>query len=146
MNATEINEYIKSGLSNYYPNVNIDDDTIAILSSIINEHHNVDDFDIDDLYDALNDLESANDFDYFTFDFDGNEYRIISDDSIETIYREEMEERIKDCYDLSNIPDFIEIDWDKTIDNCSQDGYGHHFSSYDGSEIECAGYYIFRIG
>lgn len=144
MNATEIKDYIKSGLSNYYSNANIDDDTIAILSSIIKEHHDVNDFDIDELHDSLIDLEGANDFDDFTFDFDGNEYRIISDDSIEIIYREEMEETIKDCYDLSNIPDFVEIDWDKTVDNCMQDGYGNHFSSYDGSEIECAGYYIFR--
>lgn len=144
MNATEIKDYIKSGLSNYYSNANIDDDTIEILSSIIKEHHNINDFDIDDLYTALIDLESANNFNDFTFEFDENEYRIISDDSIERIYREEKEETIRGWYDLSNIPDFIEIDWDKTIDNYSQDGYGHHFSGYDGSEIECAGYYIFR--
>lgn len=146
MNEIEIKDYIKAGLLNYYPNVNIDDDTIAILSSIINDYHDIYNYCIDELHDNLIDLESANNFDDFTFEFDGNDYRIISDDSIETIYREEMEDIIKDCYDLSNIPNFIEIDWDKTIENCSHDGYGNHFSSYDGSEIECQGYYIFRIG
>lgn len=43
---------------------------------------------------------------------------------------------------------WIEIDWDKTIDNVFTDGYGHHFSSYDGSEEQIEfkdeTYYIFR--
>ena len=27
----------------------------------------------------------------------------------------------------------------------SYDGYGHHFSHYDGSEIEITDYYVFRV-
>jgi len=107
MNVTEITEYIRAGLSNYYSNDNIDDDTITILSSIIKEHHYIGDFDIDDLYIALIDLEGANNFDDFTFDFDGNKYRIISYDSIETIYREGMEETIKDIIFLERIEELL---------------------------------------
>jgi hypothetical protein len=74
----------------------------------------------------------------------GGEYRLISETAIEEIFHEEVTESLKDCYDLSSIPDFIEIDWKATTDNCLMDGYGHQFSYYDGSEELIDGYYIFR--
>ena len=45
---------------------------------------------------------------------------------------------------------WIELDWEKTAQNClDADGYGHHFSGYDGSEFECEfggeEYSIFRV-
>lgn len=86
--------------------------------------------------------------------FDGNEYRIISDLSIWDIYVESIRETVTDCYDLklNDIPSFVafEIDWEKTAQNCYADGYGHQFSSYDGSENyvtnekEDAAWWIFR--
>ena len=90
--------------------------------------------------------------DDFTYEFEsGEEYRFIKEDCIWDIYYEEQKDQIEDLY----LPDinkywWIVIDWDKTIDNVfTSDGYGHHFSNYDGSEQECiildSNYYIFRI-
>lgn len=76
-------------------------------------------------------------------DFVTGDYRIIDDHYIADIYYDEMIDSIKDCYDL-DVPDFIEIDWDKTVENCMIDGYGHHFASYDGHEHHSEGYYIFK--
>ncbi len=84
----------------------------------------------------------------FNFEFDGNEYRMISDSDIWDIYVDEIKQTVEDCYDLKldNIPDFVawSIDWEQTAKNAYVDGYGHTFSGYDGSEEEAAGYYIFR--
>ena len=81
-------------------------------------------------------------------DFDGNEYRIISESAIWEIYVEEIQQVVEDCYDLNldKVPSFValSIDWEQTAQNCYLDGYGHHFSRYDGSEENVAGYYIFR--
>jgi len=95
----------------------------------------------------LNDL--LNEDDDICFDFDGNEYRIIHDDAIWDIYVEEIKGIVNECYDLKldQIPDWIafSIDWEATAENAYMDGYGHHFSGYDGSETEAGGYYIFRM-
>jgi hypothetical protein len=84
----------------------------------------------------------------FTLDFDGAEYRLIHEDSIWEIYKEEIQRIVEDCYDLNldKVPVFIalEVDWEQTAQNAYADGYGHTFSGYDGSEEECSGYYIFR--
>lgn len=84
----------------------------------------------------------------FTLDFDGNEYRLIGEDVIWDIYRDEIQRIVEECYDLKldQIPEFIafEIDWEETAENAYVDGYGHTFSSYDGSEENACGYYIFR--
>ena len=83
---------------------------------------------------------------YDYIEFSGYEFRIIPCNEIDAIYYDSTIELIKDCYDLSEnkIPSFIEIDWDKTVENCKVDGYGHHFSSYDGGEWETKNYWIFR--
>lgn len=89
-------------------------------------------------------LNSENDF---HIDIDGNEYRVINSDCIWDIYVEGIQEITEDCYNIK-APSWLAIDWEKTAENCHVDGYGHHFSSYDGSELECEfgeeGYYIFR--
>ena len=86
--------------------------------------------------------------DDFSFELDGNEYRIISESEIWAIYVEEIKNIVNDCYDLKlgQVPAFIalSIDWEETAKNAYVDGYGHTFSSYDGSECEAGGYYIFR--
>jgi len=118
---------------------------ISILRAIMDEHnHNVD---MDQAKEAIETLRHDL-TDDFTFDFDGNEYRIISDDVIWSIYRDEIRNIVEDCYDLKldSIPDFVafSIDWEQTAKNAYLDGYGHTFSSYDHSEVEAAGYWVFR--
>lgn len=87
----------------------------------------------------------------FIFEIDGIDYRFIDENNIWDIYYDEQKELIEELY-LPNINKqwWIEIDWDKTIDNVFSDGYGHHFSSYDGSEEQIkfngSNYYIFKIG
>lgn len=101
-----------------------------------------------ELFDAIEELESKLGDDDFYFEYDGNEYRIISESAIWDIYVEEIQSTVEDCYDLKldKIPSFIEfsIDWEATAKNCYADGYGHHFSGYDGSELEIGDYYVFR--
>jgi len=98
----------------------------------------VDSYDSDELHDLAEKMDSENDF---TVDLDGAEYRFIEDAVIRETAQDEMEEMIKDCYlstpDNKELPWWIEIDWKKTVQNCiDADGYGHHFSSYDGNEYE----------
>lgn len=104
-----------------------------------------------DIFEALEELESqysSTNADDFTLDFDGNEYRLIKKAAIWEIYVDEIKNVVEDCYDLNldKVPSFIAvyIDWEQTAKNAYVDGYGHQFSSYDGSEFEAAGYYIFR--
>lgn len=72
----------------------------------------------------------------FHLEIGGNEYRFISESSIEDIYYDGQVELIKECYlGGKELPWWIEIDWEKTVENVlSSDGYGNHFSGYDGSE------------
>lgn len=91
--------------------------------------------------DERNDLDLT--IDFYIEPENGGEYRLIHKDAIEVIYYESIIELIKDCYNL-NLPDFVEVDWDATVENCKVDGYGHHFSSYDHSEEYAEDYYIFR--
>lgn len=72
------------------------------------------------------------------------EVRVIDDNEIDEIWTESLIEQIKECYDLSDVPSFVEIDWEKTADNCKVDGMGHHFATYDGEEKEYNGWWIFR--
>lgn len=101
-----------------------------------------------EFFDAIEELESKLGNDDFYFEYDGNEYRIISEYAIWDIYVEGIQSLVEDCYDLKldNMPSFVEfsIDWEATARNCYADGYGHHFSGYDGSELEFCGYYVFR--
>jgi hypothetical protein len=107
----------------------------------------------EDFFEALETLENEmNSNDDFTFEFDGNEYRLINSDEnvIWPIYRDAIQETVEECYSdvikLDKIPSFIavSIDWELTARNAYVDGYGHQFSTYDGSEEEAAGWYIFR--
>ncbi len=132
-----------------------------VLAEIIDAYHSMSDFvedgsepdengDYDDnrqeLFDALESLDCGDDD--FTFDFDGNEYRIIKDSAIWEIYRDEIENLVNECYDLKldKLPPFIavSIDWEQTAKNAYADGYGHTFSGYDGQEYEAADHWIFR--
>lgn len=100
------------------------------------------------LFEAIEELESKLGNDDFYFEFDGNEYRLISESAIWDIYVDEIRNIVNDCYDLKldNIPSFVawEIDWEQTAKNAYVDGYGHTFSGYDGSELEIGNYFVFR--
>lgn len=97
-------------------------------------------------------FENAEDSSDFTVDFGNIEYRIIHDDAIETIHRASIAEMVDDCYDLEgmkrkmgNLAAYMEFDYDSFARDCRMsDGYGHHFSSYDGEEIEVENWHIFR--
>ena len=80
----------------------------------------------------VDNLESEYDF---YQEIDGEEYRFIKDSIIWDVYVDEIQEVIRDCYGIK-APEWVAIDWEKTAENCHVDGYGHQFSSYDGSEIE----------
>jgi hypothetical protein len=120
-----------------------------ILEAVISANHSTDDLETDDIREALCSIDD-NIGDDFALDFDGNEYRIIHDADIWDIYVEEIKNIVQDCYsdvlNMEKIPAFISvsIDWGATAHNTYVDGYGHTFASYDGNEIECKGYHIFR--
>jgi hypothetical protein len=86
----------------------------------------------------------------FTIELDNKEFRFISENTIEATYYDSQKELIEEVYfPKENLPWWIEIDWEQTIENVlSADGYGNHFSTYDGSEESFAHdgelWYIFR--
>lgn len=90
-------------------------------------------------------IEAFNDDWYDTIEIEGEEYKIISESIIDEIHIESLIEMIKDCYDLDNLPNFIEIDWTASAENCAVAWYAHHFATYDGEEHESQGVYLFRI-
>ena len=99
-------------------------------------------FDSDELQELCDNLGDAD----FNIELDGAEYRFIHNSEIENVFADSIQEMVESCYDLSATPDFIisNLDWDGIVRDCMVDGYGHHFSSYDGSEHEVTNYYIFR--
>ena len=93
--------------------------------------------------DALDDI-ATKECDDFWFELDGYEFRIIAASQIDQIWTDSLIEQIQDCYDgLNDLPEFVEIDWEATAENCKVDGMGHHFSSYDGSEHESSNFHYF---
>lgn len=80
----------------------------------------------------------------YCLDLPCGEVRIISEDHIEDLWTDSLIDMIKDCYDLSDVPSFVEIDWEQTAANCRVDGMGHHFAGYDHEEHNTENLYIFR--
>lgn len=97
---------------------------------------------IEVIEEVVNNFDESEDSQYI--ECVGFEVRVITNETIEEIWEEELEETIKECYDLTNVPNFVEIDWKKTVENCKVDGMGHHFSGYDFSEDETENYHYFR--
>ena len=83
----------------------------------------------------------------FCVELDGEEYRFIYEHAIDDIYAEEQRDFIEQ--ELPSLPSYVEIDWDKTIENVKADGFGNWFASYDGEELEAEFegmfYYVFRV-
>ena len=102
--------------------------------------------DVDEWELALEGAERGSDF---TVELEGKEFRFIHENAIERIHREEIEELVNDCYlGEKGIPDVVRMyfDYDSFARDCRISyGYGHHFASYDGEELEADGWYIFRI-
>lgn len=97
-----------------------------------------------ELLGAVAGLSSGNGYDMY-LEFNGAEYRLIDEDSIWEIYVEGIKEITQDCYlDGRELEWWIAIDWEATAKICMADGYGHHFSGYDGSQSALNGYYVFR--
>ena len=106
-------------------------------------------------------------------DFEAGGYRFIHKEDIDQIMQDELsnDEYILGCFNASFLAGVLGIDQDvieamqkaeayeavgKLIlsldkleelqaDYVSADGYGHHFSGYDGNEHEIGDYYAFRI-
>lgn len=73
----------------------------------------------------------------FTAELVGMEYRFILTDSLDEIYFLEQKEFIEDEVKALKLPDYIKIDWNKTISYIqSCDGCGLFFAHYDGLEDE----------
>jgi len=88
--------------------------------------------DRDEARELVEQLETEDDF---YQEIDGQEYRFIKDSEIWDIYVEGIQEITEECF-TGKLDWWIAIDWEETAKNCHVDGYGHHFSGYDGSEIE----------
>jgi hypothetical protein len=129
------------------PNRDVIETYAPLLAAIIDENHNMDSLDSSDIINAIEEIDT-NYGDDFTLDFDGNEYRIIKESAIWGIYVDTIKQTVEDCYELNldKIPSFISVsvDWEQTANNAYVDGYGHTFSSYDGSELEVGNFYVFR--
>jgi hypothetical protein len=147
--AKLVNPYTtKKQLKADYMNGNLDENihiAIDIFDTI--ENYNSGEFiasELEPLVEFLNSSESE-----LLLEIDGMEFRLIADSAIDEIYQESFKVMVQDCYDLKldELPSFLQItiDW-KTSANYVRDcdGYGNHFASYDGEELESSGYYIFR--
>jgi len=105
-------------------------------------------------------------------DFSVDDYRFIHEDDIDKILEDELgsDEYMLGCFNAWFLADILDIDLDvieamqkaeafeaigKLVISMGKlhdlakgyrnaDGYGHHFSSYDGSEEQIGDYYIFR--
>ena len=122
----------------------INEETIQlVMTSIEACGGSLDDYTFEEVMQLCIDLDESLDDDCW-FDFPNGEVRIIAKKGIDQLWTDSLIELIRDCYELDNIPSFVEIDWQATADNCKVDGLGHHFSSYDGEEHETINYYVFR--
>lgn len=68
--------------------------------------------------------------------------RLIDDDVIEQIWENELGNQLDEQTD--DVPSFIVIDREETIENLKIDGEGHHFGSYDGNEHSAHSCSVFR--
>lgn len=117
------------------------------LLNALEQTETIEDFDVE-LIELYDDIESKAATDDFYIEFDGNEYRIITNHAIWGIYVKSIKETVPECYELNldKIPTFaaVSIDWEQTAENAFADGYGHTFAVYDGEDSEAGGCWIFR--
>ena len=99
-------------------------------------------FELKELIETI--IDKCGSEDDFWLELAGGECRLIDENEIDEIWTESLIEQIKECYDLSDLPNFVSIDWEQTAENCKVDGKGHHFASYDHEEHNSNDWYIFR--
>lgn len=146
-------------------------DSVKSITRAIIDHSGANDkYSVHDLLSDIN-FSICNDF---TVDYDGREYRIIENNYIESIMKDELssDTYLLGCFnawflsDIMNIPSeaiekiqsadccdalgIIISNNDEMMDSLvkkyiSCDGAGHHFSLYDGSEDDCGEYTVFCI-
>lgn len=143
----------------------------AIVSAIMS--HNSGEYVYSDVKQLIQDVTDNFNYD-FNIDFDGREYRVISNDDILDIMKDNFSSDtcILGCVsdwlisDVTGIPldsvrkiqdaeaydalGVIIAGNDTMLTNfaeriISYDGAGHHFSSYDGSETDAGGYTVFCV-
>lgn len=120
----------------------VDETDLKLANYMID--HGGDDLYPNDYLDLISDLEGVGDYDTIDHHALSREFLIIDEDEIDRHFHARIEELVKDCYlNGRELPSFIEIDWEKTAENCKIDGYGNEFSSYDGSEDLIDGWYVF---
>lgn len=142
----------------------------AITRAIIAHNGTNDKYSIHDLLEDVN-FAICNDF---TVDYDGREYRVIENNDIESIMKDELldDTYVLGCFNAWFLSDIMGIPSEaiekiQSADCCdalgiiianndgminelvsryiSSDGAGLHFSSYDGSENDCGEYTVFCI-
>lgn len=146
------------------------DSVKTITRAIIAHNGESDKYSINELLKDVN-FAICNDF---NVEYLGREYRIIENDCIESIMKDELSDDtyLLGCFnawflsDIMNIPSeaiekiqnancydalgIIISNNDKMMDYLvqeyiSSDGAGHHFSVYDGSENDCGEYTVFCV-
>lgn len=105
-----------------------------------------------DIRSDARDILSAYNGKDFIVELGRKEYRIIHDDVIDDIFDSQLRELVDECYDIEEIKEkmgnvgrYFTFDYDSFVDDCRIDGYGHHFASYNGEEIEVSNWHIFRV-
>jgi hypothetical protein len=102
----------------------------------------VQDYTLGELKDLISEILDNEEVDYDLV-LEGGDVRLIDEEDIEDIWTESLIELV-DCNDLGDLPAYVSIDWEKTVENLKVDGLGHHFNLYDGEERHSEGWYIFR--
>lgn len=143
----------------------------AIVKAILS--HNAGDHVYSDVKELIVSVNDSVSFD-FQIEFDGREYRVICQDDIDQILKDEIssDEYMLGCaqaWFLSDVMDIpveaiekiqkaecfealgiIIVNNDEMLSKfvsgtVSWDGYGNHFSIYDGSETEAGNYLVFCV-
>lgn len=146
-------------------------ETVKFIARAIISHNGCDNR--TDIHHLLQDVNFSISDD-FNIDYSGREYRVISNDSIEDVMKDELgsDTYLLGCFNSWFLADIIGIPSDAVekiqaaecydalgiiIANndemlsglvssyISQDGAGHHFSIYDGSENDAGEYTVFCV-
>ena len=84
-------------------------------------------------------------YDEDTFEYEGEEYLVLTDDEADVKLDQYLDSYIDDCV-LPEIPECYRPYFDEEAfkEACESDGRGYSLASYDGHENEQDGFYIYR--
>ena len=99
-------------------------------------------FTLTEIKDYIHELISVLDHSTFSFTFGYDEVLFIHENSLDQIWEHELNHLLDEI--LEDVPSFVIIDRERTIDNLRTDGVGHTFNSYDGVEYVVLDYSLFR--